>query len=176
MRRGRHCATFTLRSLDGGAAILGVVGVGFDPAAGTKAYASPQGWMLYTSWGDLFHAGRSSHWEGQPEYAELKEGDVVVRLHPPPLPLRVAHGCLPVRATGPARPRRGHRDGVGQRRAEGRHGTPWHDRRGRRAGGSARGAAALGGRPGSQCLGGDRRRVVAARLSQARVPAVPPPA
>ena len=29
---------------------------------------------------------------------------------------------------------------------------------------------------GSQCLGGDRRRVVAARLSQARVPAVPPPA
>ena len=61
MRRGRHCATFTLRSLDGGAAILGVVGVGFDPAAGTKAYASPQGWMLYTSWGDLFHAGRSSH-------------------------------------------------------------------------------------------------------------------
>ena len=94
MRRGRHCATFTLRSLDGGAAILGVVGVGFDPAAGTKAYASPQGWMLYTSWGDLFHAGRSSHWEGQPEYAELKEGDVVVRLHPPPLPLRVAHGAV----------------------------------------------------------------------------------
>ena len=42
--------------------------------------------MLYTSWGDLFHAGRSSHWEGQPEYAELKEGDVVVWLPLRPLP------------------------------------------------------------------------------------------
>ena len=53
MRRGRHCATFTLRSLDGGAAILGVVGVGFDPTSSGRAYASSEGWMLCTSWTQL---------------------------------------------------------------------------------------------------------------------------
>ena len=78
--------------------------------------------MLYTSWGDLFHAGRSSHWEGQPEYAELKEGDVVVRLPPPP-PLHAPAAAHAARGAGhAARLRRGHPDGVGQRRAEGRHG------------------------------------------------------
>ena len=86
MRRGRHYAAFTLRTLGYGAAMLGVVGAGFDPTRGDKAAESPQGSMLYTSWGDLFHAGRSSHWEGQPKYNELKEGDVVVRMRPPRTP------------------------------------------------------------------------------------------
>ena len=49
MRRGRHYATFTLRSP--GYAYLGVVGAGFDPTGpgGRWANLSPQGWMLYTS-------------------------------------------------------------------------------------------------------------------------------
>ena len=80
MRRGRHCATFTLRSLDGGAAILGVVGVGFDPTSSGRAYASSEGWLLSTFHGHLLHAGRASEWEGRP--GQLKEGDALVRLPP----------------------------------------------------------------------------------------------
>ena len=84
MRRGLHYATFTLRSLrtDGhDPSFFGVVGVGFDA---TDAHSSPQGWMLSTGSGNLWHTDRTSEWEGQPE-DELEEGDVVVRppLHSP---------------------------------------------------------------------------------------------
>ena len=78
MRRGRHYATFTLRSLGG--AMLGVVGPGFAPPGGAEATASPQGWVLRTLTGDLRHAGRSIRWAGQTAVDELKGGDVVVRL------------------------------------------------------------------------------------------------
>ena len=77
MRRGRHYATFTLRTL-GGDTMLGVVGAGFDPSLGNKAQSSPQGWVLATHSGSLRHESRGSEWEGQPGN-ELKEGDVVVR-------------------------------------------------------------------------------------------------
>ena len=77
MRRGRHYATFTLRSgVDG--VTLGVVGAGFSPIGSQVAYQSPHGWVLGADDGDLFHANRSIRWEGQPAYEELKEGDVVV--------------------------------------------------------------------------------------------------
>jgi hypothetical protein len=87
MRRGRHYATFTLRTYSRIHACLGVVGVGFDPTGpddGGDADASnaPHGWMLFTGNGYLFNAGRMSEWEGQPQLEELEEGDVVVRLHP----------------------------------------------------------------------------------------------
>ena len=89
MRRGRHYATFTLHTLGYGAAMLGVVGVGFDPTTGDEANMSPQGWMLYTGSGCLCTAGASdSKWEGQPGKWEIKEGDVVVR----PTPLCLSHG------------------------------------------------------------------------------------
>ena len=102
MRRGRHYATFTLRSLGQyTAAMLGVVGAGFDPTVGACAYTSPQGWMLYTGSGSLYHADRVTSWEGQPRHNELKEGDVVVRpprFHPCPFALltllRLAQGLL----------------------------------------------------------------------------------
>ena len=89
MRRGRHYATFTRHTLGYGAAMLGVVGVGFDPTTGDEANMSPQGWMLYTGSGCLCNAGASdSKGEGQPGKWELKEGDVVVR----PTPLCLSHG------------------------------------------------------------------------------------
>eukprot|EP01045_Picozoa_sp_COSAG04_P015499 COSAG04_NODE_1227_length_7681_cov_5.724083_6_plen_313_part_00 len=86
MRHGRHYATFTLSFLDSGA-MLGVVGAGFDPTGDGAARDSPQGWMLSTYSGSLFHTGLLITWEGQPRFGELKEGDVVVRLPPPPPPL-----------------------------------------------------------------------------------------
>ena len=71
-----------------GEGMLGVVGVGFDPTSdGAEAYASSQGWVLWTLYGELCHAGGYSAWEGQPALNELKEGDVVVRLPLEPLPL-----------------------------------------------------------------------------------------
>eukprot|EP01045_Picozoa_sp_COSAG04_P008569 COSAG04_NODE_477_length_13694_cov_3.632310_8_plen_244_part_00 len=82
MRRGLHYATFTLHSRP--LAFLGVVGAGFDPTSGARAFQCPQGWVLSTRSGPLTHAGRSSSWEGQPKYKELNEGDVVVRLPVPP--------------------------------------------------------------------------------------------
>ena len=78
MRRGRHYATFTLRSLgQSGGATLGVAGAGFDPTTISPAFMTAQGWVLYTGNGRLVHASRRSDWEGQPEN-ELNEGDVVV--------------------------------------------------------------------------------------------------
>ena len=75
MRRGRHYATFTLRSLIG-SALVGVVGEGFDPT-GEPAWQSPQGWMLFTFNGVVSHNGRGSDWEGKPQPDEIKPGDVV---------------------------------------------------------------------------------------------------
>ena len=103
MRRGRHYATFTLRTLGqfGGAAFVGVVGAGFDSASGRAAHESPQGWVLATGSGNLWHAGRTIEWEGQPQReTKLKEGDMVVRLPPsaPALRLRDSRRCVRRRA------------------------------------------------------------------------------
>ena len=57
-----------------------MVGAGFDPTTAGDASQSPQGWMLSTYSGVLYHASHWSDWEGQPEVEELEEGDVVVRL------------------------------------------------------------------------------------------------
>eukprot|EP01045_Picozoa_sp_COSAG04_P011230 COSAG04_NODE_718_length_10851_cov_8.135231_10_plen_331_part_00 len=166
MRHGRHYATFTLRSVEFGS-MLGVVGPGFDVGYATDvetaAYHFPHSWMLGTFTGNLHHANRRSRWEGQPEEDELKEGDVVVRLFLPPAPTARLTRCR-WRAGPAARPRGGDPDGVGQRRAEGRRGPPRHDRQRRPAGGSAGGAAALGGRR-VQRLGGDQRALAATRLA-----------
>ena len=51
MRRGRHCATFTLLTPEaevGSEGLLGVVAAGFDPTTDDGAHLFWQGWML--SW------------------------------------------------------------------------------------------------------------------------------
>ena len=87
MTAGVHCAHFELRKHDG-VAFVGVVGPGFDPAAG--GMASAEGWMMNMNNGELRHGDSGSGWAGQPEYDEIKEGDVVVR-RPPCTALR--RGC-----------------------------------------------------------------------------------
>ena len=103
MRRGRHYATFTIRTLgdamrDVLGQLLGVVGPGFRPNSGASAYGSLQGWMLSTRLGVLFQASNGSNWEGQPGMNELKQGDVVVRCPSAP--------CLRRRAVSHCRCRR----------------------------------------------------------------------
>eukprot|EP01045_Picozoa_sp_COSAG04_P004215 COSAG04_NODE_180_length_21317_cov_3.470591_1_plen_242_part_00 len=90
MRRGRHYATFTLRGLTW-PAFVGVVGAGFDPTGGDRAFASPQGWLLntYTCW--LGHSGHFSNW--WEEWTRVKQGDVVVRSLLPSA-LQAAHAVL----------------------------------------------------------------------------------
>ena len=91
MTAGVHCAHFELRELDG-YPMVGVVGPGFDPAAGGhvgKAFKSAEGWVMVTNTGDLCHGGGASNWVGRPEQS-LKVGDVVVR-RPPCAALR--RGC-----------------------------------------------------------------------------------
>ncbi len=138
MRRGRHYATFTLGhngpvNWPGGAPspfalLVGVVGAGFHPTADDLVPAFPnQCWALSTCSGELHHGEGVSDWEGQPRYDELKQGDVVVRLPPQPLPSRHAAHAAACGAGPAARPRRDHPDGVRQRRAEGRHGPARHD-------------------------------------------------
>ena len=73
--------------------------------------------------GHLLHAGRASEWEGRP--GQLKEGDAIVRL-PPSTPCSLCRlrlmrcvcrrACCSTSTWPPC--------GVGQRRAEGRHGPP----------------------------------------------------
>ena len=102
MRRGRHYATFTLRSGQGCIAMLGVVGPGFDPTStsfdsAVVAAESPQGWVLYTSNCCLYQSDRASEleWEGPslPANGGLKVGDVVVRPPRCAAPCRVLRGC-----------------------------------------------------------------------------------
>ena len=78
MRHGRHFATFTIRS--GENVFVGVVGPSFDPDpddddTARDIHGSAHGWGLYTWNGKLYHAGRDSAWEGQPQHEELEEGD-----------------------------------------------------------------------------------------------------
>ena len=89
MTAGVHCAHFELRKLGYGA-FVGVVGPGFDPAAGGKAWQSAEGWVMSTHDGWLRHGGSPSEWAGQPKVQEIKAGDVVVRRPPCAAPRR---GC-----------------------------------------------------------------------------------
>ena len=92
MMAGVHCAHFEWRTL-GNYTDVGVVGPGFDPAAGGQAaIPSTQGWMLNMLLGGLMHGGsfEGSDWAGQPKRKEIKGGDVVVRRPPCAAPRR---GC-----------------------------------------------------------------------------------
>ena len=89
MTAGVHCAHFEMRKLDYSDAMVGVVGPGFDPAAGNEANESAEGWVMGTM-ANLRHGGRNSDWAGQPERDEIKVGDVVVRRPPCAAPRR---GC-----------------------------------------------------------------------------------
>ncbi len=68
MRRGRHFATFTIRSGDD--KFMGVVGPSFDPEHDNDddhtLHRSAHGLGLYTWYGKLYLTGLSSRWEGQP--------------------------------------------------------------------------------------------------------------
>ena len=77
MTAGVHCAHFEMRKLVN-YALVGVVGPGFDPAAGGEANESAEGWVMATGSGSLRHGGDFSDWAGQPKH-EIKVGDVVVR-------------------------------------------------------------------------------------------------
>jgi hypothetical protein len=75
MAEGAHYVEMTL--LEKGYAFVGVVGQGFDAAGGGGAHSSAEGWLLSTLHGYLRHASSDSNWEGQPQYKEIKPGDVV---------------------------------------------------------------------------------------------------
>ena len=91
MTVGVHCAHFEMRRLGGNSnAFVGVVGPGFDPAAGGRPKDSAEGWLMSTGDGDLRHGCRQTRWAGQPKGGEIKEGDVVVRRPPCAAPRR---GC-----------------------------------------------------------------------------------
>ena len=89
MTAGVHCAHFEMRKL-GNHATVGVVGPGFDPAAGGEANESAEGWLMGAVTGRLCHGGSGSEWAGQPKEGEIKVGDVVVRRPPCAAPRR---GC-----------------------------------------------------------------------------------
>jgi hypothetical protein len=76
MAEGAHYVEVTLLE-KGYAAMMGVVGQGFDAAGGGMASDSAEGWMLSTDIGDLCHASNFSTWEGMPQQGEIKQGDVV---------------------------------------------------------------------------------------------------
>ena len=79
MVAGAHYVEMTLleKGQFGNGACMGVAGQGFDAAGGGEASDSAEGWVLRTYGGKLWHAGRTSNWEGQPQYGEIKQGDVV---------------------------------------------------------------------------------------------------
>jgi hypothetical protein len=62
-------------------ACIGVVGQGFDAKAFAQsrgeASSATESWLLRTNTGVLWHAGKSSDWEGKVKGGELKAGDVV---------------------------------------------------------------------------------------------------
>ena len=71
MTAGVHCAHFEMRELGTWATFVGVVGPGFDPAAGGEAKESAEGWMMYTDNGKLFQGGSGSEWAGRPGGSRL---------------------------------------------------------------------------------------------------------
>eukprot|EP01046_Picozoa_sp_COSAG06_P055108 COSAG06_NODE_10021_length_1766_cov_595.694661_1_plen_179_part_00 len=75
MVAGAHYVEMTL--LKSSAAMMGVVGQGFDAAGGGEASRSAEGWLLSTGIGCLSHAGKGSNWEGMPQDDEINPGDVV---------------------------------------------------------------------------------------------------
>jgi hypothetical protein len=75
MAEGAHYVEMTL--LEEGYAWMGVVGQGSDAAGGGGACQSAEGWLLSTGSGALWHARRTSKWEGMPRQREIKQGDVV---------------------------------------------------------------------------------------------------
>eukprot|EP01046_Picozoa_sp_COSAG06_P051142 COSAG06_NODE_8277_length_2213_cov_2.302501_3_plen_123_part_01 len=77
MVAGAHYVEMTLLQQGRFGASMGVVGQGFDAAGGGMAFMSAEGWLLGTNNGGLYHAGRASNWEGQPQVDEIKQGDVV---------------------------------------------------------------------------------------------------
>jgi hypothetical protein len=77
MAEGAHYVEVTLLEKGSYGAVMGVVVQGFDAAGGGEASDSAQGWMLATYSGALYHAGRTSNWEGMPQVDEIKRGDVV---------------------------------------------------------------------------------------------------
>ena len=76
MAAGAHYVEMTLLEKGGYGAYMGVVGQGFDAAGGGRA-SSAEGWLLSTQAGNLIHARSANGWEGQPQYDEIKPGDVV---------------------------------------------------------------------------------------------------
>eukprot|EP01046_Picozoa_sp_COSAG06_P037348 COSAG06_NODE_4207_length_4478_cov_13.617264_3_plen_147_part_00 len=77
MAVGAHYVEMTLLETGLYGACMGAVGQGFDAAGGGMAYQSAEGWLLSTGTGNLYHAGRTSTWEGMPQRDEIKQGDVV---------------------------------------------------------------------------------------------------
>jgi hypothetical protein len=78
MAEGAHYVEMTLLEQGDYGANMGVVGQGFDAAGGRRAYKSAEGWLLGTGGGSLWHAGRASNWEGEPQGDDkIKRGDVV---------------------------------------------------------------------------------------------------
>jgi len=77
MAEGAHYVEMTLVKKGSYGAWMGVVGQGFDVAGGGKAYESAEAWLLHTGVGCLYHARKSSDWEGMPQPHEIKPGDVV---------------------------------------------------------------------------------------------------
>eukprot|EP01043_Picozoa_sp_COSAG02_P011305 COSAG02_NODE_415_length_22762_cov_133.681816_4_plen_103_part_00 len=80
MHRGRHYASFTLRSLRWDGAWLGLIGPDVDPRRCVGGmYNSKQAWMLSVHTLRLVHHGGTPvhAWEGQPKES-LKSGDVLV--------------------------------------------------------------------------------------------------
>jgi len=77
MVAGAHYVEMTLLETGCCAAMMGVVGQGFDAAGGGAAYRSAEGWLLNTVSGHLCHACGWGSWEGRPQQGEIKQGDVV---------------------------------------------------------------------------------------------------
>eukprot|EP01045_Picozoa_sp_COSAG04_P029932 COSAG04_NODE_5051_length_1763_cov_10.366587_3_plen_122_part_00 len=87
MTAGVHCAHFELQKLRS-SVFVGVAGPGVDPAAGGTAFSSVEGWLMQLSRGRVWNGGSYTNWAGQPEWDEIKVGDVVVRGPPCAAPRR----------------------------------------------------------------------------------------
>eukprot|EP01046_Picozoa_sp_COSAG06_P057284 COSAG06_NODE_11117_length_1564_cov_5.673038_1_plen_182_part_00 len=78
MVAGAHYVEMTLLEQGSFGAYMGVVGQGFDAAAGGGAASdSAEGWLLGTGYGYLCHGDGTSNWEGMPQEDEIKQGGVV---------------------------------------------------------------------------------------------------